>query len=484
MKRSRFKISKVAGAIALAYFLFIFLFIGKSLATYRETQDLYIQFNNEGLSKEVQGRYVELLAELKDTAKVVSSPLIAPWLELVGFRDRVDRALDIYGDVSSVLPVVPNLLGFEESKRYFIAFQNPAEARGTGGLIGAFAVVRFDKGQIKFEEVGSNYLLQLQDELPIDMPAEFDRLYGDDPAWWPNSNMSPHFPYAAQIWLALWEKQSGQKLDGLMALDPFVLKRILYRTGPIVVNGREISSKNVVRVTLLDSYLEYADDNVARKEFIVEVIKKVMEKALDSDQDKLELAYAFASSIKDNRFLFYSSNDNEQAIVKNSKISGALDSSGLNDFRLVLINTAGNKMDFFIDRSLKLESLTCRESRIARATFTISNLASPSQELPDNYYGRQDLENPENRDNSTSLAVLLFGPPDAKLVAAEDTETKGPAGHLKRELGRDVLVLSLDLKAGQSRNFLAEFKGVRNDFTATVQPLVRGQRTEVIDKCL
>jgi hypothetical protein len=421
--------------------------------------------------------------DLEETTKVISSPLITPWLELVGFRDRVERVLNIYGDVSSILPVVPNLLGFEESKRYFIAFQNPAEARGTGGLIGAFAVVRFDKGQITFEEVGSNYLLQLQDELPIDMPEEFDRLYGDDPAWWPNSNMSPHFPYAAQIWLALWEKQSGQKLDGLIALDPFVLKRILYRIGPIDVNGKEISNKNVVKETLLNSYLEYADDNVARKEFIVDVIKKVMQKALDSNQDRLELVYAFASSIEDNRFLFYSSDNNEQALVKHSKISGALDSPGLNDFRLVLINTAGNKMDFFVERSLKVESLTCRASRLTRATFTISNIASPSQNLPDNYYGRQDLVNPENRDNSTSLAALLFGPPEAKLVAAEDAETKAPAGHIKRELGRDVLVISLDLKAGQSRSFQAEFKGVRRNVTATVQPLVREQRTEVIDKC-
>lgn len=474
---------RIGAAITSAYILFIFLFIGKSLNEYREAQDLYSKFSIDGLSEEVLGEYLDFIRDLEGLTDVLASPLLRPVIQLTGMSAEVDSGLEMYGDISSILPVVPNLLGFDEAKRYFIAFQNPAEARGTGGLIGAFAVAKFDKGQIYFEEVGSNYLLKLQNELPIDMPTEFDRLYGDDPAWWPNSNMSPHFPYAAQIWLALWEKQSTQRLDGLIALDPIVLRRILNETGSIEVNGKEISRDNVVEETLINSYLEFASDNVARKEFLVDIIKKVMERAIESNQDRIKLAQAFVKSIDDNRFLFYSNNAEVQQIVNKSKISGALDRPGSNDFRFVLINTAGNKMDYFISRTLKLESVTCRATHIVRASFSVKNLAKPTQDLPDIYYGRQDLENPENKENSTSLAVLLFGPPGAKFYVAENSQTGGSAGHLKRELGRDVLVMSLDLKAGERQSFVAEYKGVKDDFTATIQPLVRKQKTEVVNKC-
>jgi len=35
-----------------------------------------------------------------------------------------------------------------------------------------------------------------------------------------NGNLSPHFPHAAQIWASMWQKYSGQRVDGVIAVDP------------------------------------------------------------------------------------------------------------------------------------------------------------------------------------------------------------------------------------------------------------------------
>lgn len=140
-------------------------------------------------------------------------------------------------------------------------------------------------------------------------------------------------------------------------------------------------------------------------------------------------------------------------------------------------------MDYFINRSLKLETLNCGAKQSVRATIKITNDVKAELDLPDGYYGRLDLDTPENPDNSTALAVLLFGPPDAKFFSTKSSETDSVEIELAQELGREVLLLNLDLAAGESRTVTVDFKGVRNGFTVSEQRLVRNQKTKVFDGC-
>ncbi|MEN9325537.1 MAG: hypothetical protein RL414_1291, partial [Actinomycetota bacterium] len=93
------------------------------------------------------------------------------------------------------------LAGADAPKRYMIAFQNSAEARGTGGILGAFAIVDMNKGAFSVVRTGSNAVLYSLKDVPVKVPAEFTRLYGKNPAILQNSNLSPHFPYGAEIWM-------------------------------------------------------------------------------------------------------------------------------------------------------------------------------------------------------------------------------------------------------------------------------------------
>ena len=112
------------------------------------------------------------------------------------------------------------LAGADAPKRYMIAFQNSAEARGTGGILGAFAIIELNKGALTVVRTGSNAVLYSLKDVPVAVPAEFTKLYGKNPAILQNSNLSPHFPYGAEIWMGLWKKQFGEQLDGVIAVDP------------------------------------------------------------------------------------------------------------------------------------------------------------------------------------------------------------------------------------------------------------------------
>ena len=52
------------------------------------------------------------------------------------------------------------MLGADGPRTYLLAVQQPAEARGTGGLLGAYAVLRAEQGVVSVVEVGNRGRLE------------------------------------------------------------------------------------------------------------------------------------------------------------------------------------------------------------------------------------------------------------------------------------------------------------------------------------
>ena len=50
--------------------------------------------------------------------------------------------------------LVPPMMGADGPRTYFVAFQTNAEARGTGGLLGGFGILRFDNGTPTVDTLG------------------------------------------------------------------------------------------------------------------------------------------------------------------------------------------------------------------------------------------------------------------------------------------------------------------------------------------
>jgi hypothetical protein len=266
-------------------------------------------------------------------------------------------------------------------------------------------------------------------------------------------------------------------------MDPFVLSGILKGTGPIEVDGQIINDENVAQLILYDLYISYEKNNQDRKQFLVRVIQSTMQKAFEDGSIKLQQLWPLRSSILENRIKIYSVDKQIQEKLSKSDVSGSLRKSPSGEFRLVIQNTAGNKMDFFIKRSIFITRKTCGVDGITQLNFKVKNVSDPNLYLPDNYYGRQDLASPANPNNSTSLTLMLYGPPRARFVAAADVETGLSAGYLKSERSRQILVIPLQLQAQESREFIADFSNVKGDLSSFVQPLAKPQVTKITDGC-
>ena len=153
--------------------------------------------------------------------------------------ERIDEygpLLDGYVEASSRLP---SILGWDGPRRYLVLTQDPAEIRPTGGFIGSYGIVAFDRGRITERLFQDITLLDLPSDYPyLEPPQDLaDYLLGPKQGWQlADANWSPDYPTSAEDALRLFTNESGDdRIDGVIALTTYTIDELLDVTGPIEV---------------------------------------------------------------------------------------------------------------------------------------------------------------------------------------------------------------------------------------------------------
>ena len=390
-------------------------------------------------------------------------------------------------EIKALVSAGPTLAGAAKPQKYLISFQNSAEARGTGGILGAFAIVEMSKGDFKILRTGSNAALYSMNisTLPIEMPDEFLKLYGNNPGILQNSNLSPHFPYGAEIWMGLWKKKFGEDLDGVIAVDPSALSYILKSTGPITLpNGEKITAENVVSETLEKAYKRFEKDNKARKDYLVQILDAAAAKIVSLEFDKRKMLSGITQGIIENRILIYSKDKEAEKTLSTTRIAGFLTTEANNEFRTVIQNIDASKLDYYLDRSVVVESKVCKDVRETQVRITVKNSLKSGKGLPAYVLTRADKGKPADLvTGAHRFKVFIYGPTESKLVSASRENRTANLGGGATERSRPVYVADVDLSPGQSEELQANFAGGIGKITYIDQPLVRPTQIEIKDKC-
>ena len=166
-----------------------------------------------------------------------------------------------------------------EPKKWLIIFQNPAESRATGGLLGFYAIADVGNDEIIIADFKPN------DDLPtfyptnISHPEDYKNLYGESASSiWLNDNISPHFPYAADVWIDKFSRYLGYEIEGVITIDPIVVARYMKKKNvSFMVNNEKISGRNFVDMTLYEAYIRFDERDNERIEFLSEITKSLFE---------------------------------------------------------------------------------------------------------------------------------------------------------------------------------------------------------------
>ncbi|MGN9843403.1 DUF4012 domain-containing protein [Nonomuraea sp. H19] len=389
--------------------------------------------------------------------------------------------------VNETAALLPEMLGYHGPRRYFLAFQTNAEARGTGGLVGAFGILKADRGHLSIERLSPNNGLESGSVQVTDYGPAFRARYGRTAvSLLSNSNLSPHFPYAAKTWAALWERQTGERLNGAIATDPVALSYLLKVIGPVALsNGEKVTAENVVDLTEREAYARYADA-VERKKFLITIASAVSKAITSSHPDPLALISALSQMVEERRIQIWSRKVSEQRRLAATPLGGVLPQKPGPFAGLMVINSAGTKLDYYLERSLHYELGPCRSDgmRATKVRIKLTNNVPPVN-LPTYVAARLDL--PEDQratasNGSNLLWVSFYTGVGAKMDAMRIDGKPAPiVGQIERS--HPVYNAVVEFAPRQSRTLefdLLEHYSAKPP-VVPVQPLVRPQQIRITE---
>ncbi|KAA0079120.1 DUF4012 domain-containing protein [Mycolicibacterium sp. P9-64] len=393
---------------------------------------------------------------LDDDAQAISDP---KYLSLL--RDARAQLQAQISDISKIIQntalaarVAPSMMGADGGRTYFMGFQTNAEARGTGGLLGAFGILHLDDGTATVDDLSAN------DEIngpftPIDLGAEYARQYGytNPTTDSRNSNQSSHFPYAAQIWRSMWAQQSGMNVDGAIAVDPVALSYILSAVGAVTIsNGEMITKDNVVELTESTAYSRFPTDQRARQQYLQDIANAVVRKMTGRIDHPRELLEALGKAVSERRIAVWSSSPADQKLLEETPLAHVIPTDPAPYAEVVINNLGGDKLDYYLRRTIEYAADGCDKStRMSTVTIGLTNTVTDGP-LPDYVASSAGLlpQLPITAPRGTMFtSVRLLATEGAKLVSVVANGQRVPA-FANTERGRPSFEVQVAIPPGQS----------------------------------
>ena len=274
-------------------------------------------------------------------------------------RDAVDKvrgpiasAAETLKGFNEIAPVLPQMLGASGTRNYLLVAQNLAELRSTGGLPGSMGVLTIDNGHISLNEFVPATSLDNEDGGHYGITDEEMAIWGKNDRLGKHicdTNLIPDFARDSQIWSEWWQDKKGSSVDGVIAIDPVLLQKLLALTGGIEVNGHTIDGTNAAKALLNDAYNEMPIDQT--DQFFSDVASQAFDHVMGSlgSISLPDLAQTLGDAVGEQHLFAWMANADEQALVEKAGAAGTLGNDSANPQLGVFISddTYSKKSWFF-----------------------------------------------------------------------------------------------------------------------------------------
>lgn len=300
--------------------------------------------------------------------------------------ELADETVELLDRADALTAALPGLLGADGPRRYFIGMQTSAELRGTGGLIGFWGILTVDDGRIVFgqsaaydpfddvgapqgetgvERIGGLGLLASED--PPNVDPEFRARYATTAAArsFPNVNLDPDLPTTGKAILNLIELRTGQRLDGVILLDPVGLQRMLEATGDTLPLSGDLTAElaledglpvqDLARFITADIYEVFGFDRSSeRKDALREIGDRAFEQVVRGGWDSAAMVGAVADATTQRHLQVYVTDDEVQSALHRVRATGSLEVPDATDrFAVIANNVVGGKQDVHLGHTFR-----------------------------------------------------------------------------------------------------------------------------------
>ncbi|WP_440159140.1 DUF4012 domain-containing protein [Arthrobacter sp. SAFR-014] len=412
----------------------------------------------------------------------IAAPLVSARKELMPLRDALDSAAD-------VAQVLPQMMGQDSPRSYVLLIQNNAELRATGGIPGALAVLNVSKGHLSLGAQSSALALGPADPR-VAVDPEQQQIYSTRLGkFMQDVNLTPDFPTAARTAKSMWERKTGDRVDGVLSIDPVALGFVLQATGAVqltdpaltdLAQGRlpvKLTADNIVPTLLSEVYAKIPEPNL-QDAYFAGVAKEVFTKLSSGTVDAQKLIDVLTRGAAEHRIQIWSTNSDEQAIISKYPLGGSVTGGSVRpaQFGVYFNDGTGAKMDYHVRRTVQLIK-ECPMGGYSQVRVRISSTNTAPKDaatsLPQYVTGGGVFGVPAG---TVQTNVIAYGPVQANVENVLIGGTKS-AFSAQRHGDRPVGTVTVQLKPGESSTVEFTFgKIVQHsqpelDVTPTVQPV-------------
>ena len=283
--------------------------------------------------------------------------------------------------------VAEDLLGFSGERKYLILFQNNMELRPGGGFIGSYGVLQIKNARVLDFEIHDVYSADGQLKLHVEPPFQIRRYLPSLNWYLRDSNFDIDFPTNARSAAYLLNLETGEKIDGVIALDVPFIKKVLEAVGPIEVSDYKevVNSENFYVLTQKYVEKDFFPGSTQKKDFLNSLynsLKRNLEERKNTNY--LGLAQKVSEAILEKHLMLTFENAGASKIFSTNGWSASLldireeKSETLNDFLGISeANLGVNKANFFVTRRVHYELTIDKDRGVkSEAEIVIDNKSS------------------------------------------------------------------------------------------------------------
>ncbi len=298
-----------------------------------------------------------------------------------GRRELADQIADVEPQLESgseLLVALAALLRGPEDHLLLIA--NNAEARAGSGMILTTGVLRARDGSIEVTDLGSSFSRNLE-EGSVTLTQTYEDHFGflTPEAEWRNLGVTPRFPETAESALRMWEAATGEVLDGVMLVDPFLLKALLVGTGPLELEDRVVEADTIVDYLLHDQYLSI-DVNFTNTERRAEerlVAAAALAEVQNRDLDLAAMVPELLEAAERRHLMLWSPDRERQQVWADTGVDGELQADSL---MVSISNRSPSKLDYFVEVRTQITTEVVDGRREVELLMAIDNTVDPDDE--------------------------------------------------------------------------------------------------------
>lgn len=316
----------------------------------------------------------------------VDTERLSPWLG--GKVTLLEQGLPLLQAGLKIATVAPDLLGIDRPRTYLILAQNEDELRPTGGFISGAGQLTLDGGQIAELSFLDAYLVDDYAHKPYPEPPQplFDYM-GAELWLFRDANWSPDFPTTARQVAHLYEYGQGVPVEGVIALDQYLVELLLTGFGEVRVPGAaEAVTAGNVRQFMHAAWNPgeagvTAEWVFSRKEFMGQLAAAIRQQ-VENDPgsvDWVQVARALYRALEGRHLLIFVEDPDVASALAQVGWDGALRESGGDYLMVVDANLGFNKATSLIDESVEYH-VALRDDGTAAAELSLTYVHRGEQE--------------------------------------------------------------------------------------------------------